>query len=49
MEQGLVYADIDGGDAWGNRKQVRMAISPTGIHNSSVVVKAIDELILKSS
>jgi SLS1 protein C-terminal beta barrel domain len=49
MGQELVYGDIDGGDTWGRRKEVRMLIDPNeGRSVDQSVISAIDELMLKA-
>lgn len=49
--QELTYADIDGGDAWGRRKQVAMTI-PQREENSTSVgasIGALEQLLSKAS
>jgi hypothetical protein len=46
MGQKLVYADIDGGDAWGKRKEIRMHVAANELQSSSeAVINAVDRLI----
>jgi hypothetical protein len=45
----LVYADIDGGDAWGRQKQVSMVIAEEGNDNSiEATIGAIEDMISKA-
>jgi hypothetical protein len=45
--QELVYSDIDGGEAWGRRKQVKLLIMENGIPEYSI--ETIQSMILKAS
>jgi hypothetical protein len=45
----LVYADIDGGDAWGRQKEVSMVIAENGNDNSiEATIRAIEDMISKA-
>jgi hypothetical protein len=48
--QDLIYAEIDGGEAWGRRKQVKMVIADYEKPLSVIsAVDAIEAIILKAS
>jgi hypothetical protein len=45
----LMYADVDGGDAWGRQKQVSMVISGNGQDNPiEATIGAIEDMISKA-
>ena len=49
MDQNLLYEDIDGGEAWGRRKQMSMILADEGLGcTNKAVFSAIEGLLSKA-